>query len=131
LNEYRDEVGKGARHVSFAGKVVTEQHIPGSEFPLVAVTSHDLSFTRQDEADVGLGCIVGGHVRPGGYRKGKHAFDGVLSQIAFLKALKGLISIFFRQELPILLDFSNLGRIENPYGFSQFCYLRQNRNYCV
>jgi hypothetical protein len=34
----------------------------------------------------------------------------VLSQIAFLKVLKGLIYIFCRQELPILLGFSNLRR---------------------
>ena len=35
---------------------------------------------------------------------------GVLSQIAFLKVLKGLISIFGIQELLILLGFSNLRR---------------------
>jgi len=34
----------------------------------------------------------------------------VLSQIAFLKVLKGLISIFGIQELLILLGFSNLRR---------------------
>ena len=36
--------------------------------------------------------------------------EGVLSQIAFLKVSKGLISIFGIQELPILLGFSNLRR---------------------
>jgi hypothetical protein len=43
-----------------------------------------------------------------------------------LKLLKGLISIFCKQELPILLGVSNLGRDKNPYGFPQFRSLRQN-----
>jgi hypothetical protein len=45
----------------------------------------------------------------------------------FLKEKRENISVLPRRELSILLEFSNLGRIENPYGFSQFCYLRQNQ----
>ena len=37
------------------------------------------------------------------------------------------ISVLPRRELSILPGFSNLGRIKNPYSFSQFRYLRQNR----
>jgi hypothetical protein len=39
--------------------------------------------------------------------------EAVLSQIAFLKVLKGLISLFCKQELRILLGFSNMGRDKN------------------
>jgi hypothetical protein len=51
----------------------------------------------------------------------------VLSKIAVLTVLKGLISLYCKQELRILLGFSNLGRDKNPYDFSPFRYLRQNR----
>jgi len=53
----------------------------------------------------------------------------VLSQKMFLKEKRENISVLPRRELSILLRFSNLGRIENPYGFSQFRYLRQNPFY--
>ena len=50
----------------------------------------------------------------------------------FLKEKRENISVLPRRELSILLGFSNLGRIENPYGFSQFRYLRQNPSFpCI
>ena len=44
----------------------------------------------------------------------------------FLKEKRENVSVLPRRELSILLRFSNLGRDGNPYGFSQFRYLRQN-----
>jgi hypothetical protein len=47
----------------------------------------------------------------------------------FLKEKRENISVLPRRELSVLLGFSNLGRDGNPYGFSQFRYLRQNPKY--
>ena len=65
--ENGDEVCNGAGHVSFASEVVAEQHITGSESAFVAVAGRDLGLTRQDDADVRLGRIVGRHVGPSGH----------------------------------------------------------------
>ena len=44
----------------------------------------------------------------------------------FLKEKRENISVLPRRELSILLGFCNLERDDNPYGLSQFRYLRQN-----
>ncbi len=50
----------------------------------------------------------------------------VLSQKIFLKEKRANFSVLPKRKWSILLGFSHLGRDENLYGFSQFCYLRQN-----
>src|SRR5579883_2746293 len=58
-----------------AGEVVAEEHLAGVESPRLAVAGDHFALTGQDDADVRLGGVVGGRLRPGGERDYAHGCD--------------------------------------------------------
>src|SRR5215831_7529966 len=76
VDERHDQVGDRSGRVPLAGEVVEENYVAGAEAPGLTIACHYLGLTRQNDADVMLGRVMRGHVRPGRHGEYEHVRDG-------------------------------------------------------